>query len=389
MPYFFHSPDFSNGPSGVRTSESDATTMSPAPLPPARRFEVSRKAPSSPITIFPLQRRFAVVQVDPVAMVMMAGLGRDVEALAAAKALVTKKYLVYLESGIDLPMPQSQWCRYRVNPVATTLREECPEWGASPDMVLPIPPNTAHLRVPSPFVDVKDPGYVFKFPFKNCFFWVDSDTELRIRVRGGDAGYDDRKAVALAFRPHLRLRGSFGPDLARMSDFLSQPRDKPATHPPTAASDGTPTMPPNPHYDAMVGRLPRLLDGLEGSDNRPANDAHHDEASSTSDSQPSSMPPPVEELLSLDLFGWLPDPATKYIPLVNCWLELEEHLSESTIPSPVGLWTEQQRIGAIINAAIERRNAALAATQPPPVPVSPGETLPQATSEPPGKMSGP
>lgn len=54
----------------------------------------------------------------------------------------------------------------------------------------------------------------------------------------------------------------------------------------------------------------------------------------------------VERLSAMDLFGWLPNPAKMYVPLVNSWFELEEHLSESTIPSPVELWTEQQRIGA-------------------------------------------
>ena len=245
-------------------------------------------------------------------------------------------------------MPQSEWCRYSVNPVATTLRAECPEWGVTADMALPIPPNVTNFRVPSPFVDHKDPDYVFEFPFKNCFFWVDSDTELRIRVRRGDDRYDDHKAVSLAFRPHLHLLRSFAPDLARMSDFLNEPRDSdtPATHLPTAASDGTPSMPPNPQYDCMKGRLPTLLDEGDAVLSRPHDDVSDNEPSSPSDSPPSSIQPSVEELLSLDLFGWHPDPATKYIPLVNCWLELEEHLSESTIPSPVRLWTEQQRVGA-------------------------------------------
>ena len=53
----------------------------------------------------------------------------------------------------------------------------------------------------------------------------------------------------------------------------------------------------------------------------------------------------VEDLFSMGLFGWLPDPAKKYIPLANSWFELEEHLTERTIPSPVELWTEQQGMG--------------------------------------------
>ena len=92
--------------------------------------------------------------------------------------------------------------------------------------------------------------------------------------------------------------------------------------------------------------MPILLDEGDAVHSRPHDDVNDNEPSSPSDSPPSSIPPSVEELLSVDLFGWQPDPATKYIPLVNCWLELEEHLSESTIPSPLELWTEQQRIGA-------------------------------------------
>ncbi len=61
-----------------------------------------RKAPSNPVTIFPRPRQFAVVQIDPVAMVKTAGLD-DPEALAAAGALVTKKYLLYLESLRIIP----------------------------------------------------------------------------------------------------------------------------------------------------------------------------------------------------------------------------------------------------------------------------------------------
>ncbi len=36
-----------------------------------------------------------------------------------------------------------------------------------------------------------------------------------------------------------------------------------------------------------------------------------------------------------DLFGWDPDPATALLPLVDAWLEVEEHLSEDEIPSPL------------------------------------------------------
>lgn len=240
-------------------------------------------------------------------------------------------------------MSQSKWCTYRINPIASTLRAECPEWGITPDMVLPIPPNTAHLKVPNPFVDPKDPDYVFESPFKNCFFWVDSDTEVRVRVRRDGDEFDNSKAVTLPLRPHLRVMNGFTPDIATIGEFLSRPRDKPARHPPAAATDGTPSRPPDPHFDALNGRLPTLLD-VDGILGGRSDDTGS--PSSTSGLDTSLTPSPFEDLLPMNIFGWLPDPTTKYVPLVNCWFELEEHLDENTIPSPVELWTEQQRIGA-------------------------------------------
>ena len=214
-------------------------------------------------------------------------------------------------------------------------------------MVLPIPPNTAHLKVSNPFVDDKNPDYVVEFPFKNCFFWVDSDTELRVRVRRGDGQFDNSKAISLPLRPHLHLMNSFTPDITTISEYLSRTRDKPARHPQTAASEGTPSMPPDPHFDALNGCLPALLDVSDVAlNNSLEGKANSSKPLSMLDSDPALTPSPVEELLSMNLFGWLPDPATKYVPLVNCWFELEEHLTESTISSPVDLWMEQQRIGA-------------------------------------------
>ena len=44
---------------------------------------------------FPKARRFVVAQMDPVAMVVKLGL--DAQAVAEAKAMMPKKYLVYLD----------------------------------------------------------------------------------------------------------------------------------------------------------------------------------------------------------------------------------------------------------------------------------------------------
>ena len=94
-------PETSQSPTpSVGSPESGASQPSGSVPPTAtsRRFSFSRlKRPSNPVTIFPQPRRFAVVQMDPITMLTTAGLD-DPEALAVAKALMPKKYMVYLES---------------------------------------------------------------------------------------------------------------------------------------------------------------------------------------------------------------------------------------------------------------------------------------------------
>ncbi|KAI1789187.1 hypothetical protein LXA43DRAFT_593032 [Ganoderma leucocontextum] len=271
--------------------------------------------PSGPTSIFPHPRRFGVVQMDPVAMVTTAGLGDSI-ALEEAKALVTKKYLVYLDFIIGLPMPDSEWCRYNVLPVATTLRPENPELGITRDMVLPIHPNTAHLVVPSPFICKQDPAHTFEFMFKNCFLWVESHTVLCLRVRRDNDEYNNSKAVSLNLRQHYRAINSFGPHLDRMVDhFEEHPQNQP-TLTSTAARAGTPSMPPQPDFDAMMGRLPVVLDADNtegGGPDREARDTEDGgpdrEAHVTEDGGP-DRDDKSSSLSSLP--GWVPYSATKY-----------------------------------------------------------------------------
>ena len=52
----------------------------------------------------------------------------------------------------------------------------------------------------------------------------------------------------------------------------------------------------------------------------------------------------VKEISRLSLFGWDPDPAVPLIPLVDLWLELEEHICAEDIPSPVEWYKEEEQI---------------------------------------------
>ncbi|OJT03469.1 hypothetical protein TRAPUB_5888 [Trametes pubescens] len=74
--------------------------------------------------------QYAVIRIDPVAMVKHFN---DPCAEADAAKLLTKKYLVYLDSAYDLPVPGSEWFFFAVNPISTTLPPNDPARGINPD----------------------------------------------------------------------------------------------------------------------------------------------------------------------------------------------------------------------------------------------------------------
>ncbi|EIW54304.1 uncharacterized protein TRAVEDRAFT_83878, partial [Trametes versicolor FP-101664 SS1] len=119
----------------------------------------------------PLPGRFGVMQIDPVAMVEHL---EDEDALAPAKAIQTKRYIGYLRDTIELPWPQRPWYGYNVLPIATTLRPEDPERAISAEMCIPIAPNTNH-PTNRPSLPTEP-----SFPFSNCYYWVESHTNVRI-----------------------------------------------------------------------------------------------------------------------------------------------------------------------------------------------------------------
>ncbi|KAI0711706.1 hypothetical protein C8Q76DRAFT_622893 [Earliella scabrosa] len=253
----------------------------------------------------PPARCFAVIRMDPIAMVEHLG---DEGARRAAMAMRPKKYLVYLEYPQDLAMPDSEWCRYRVSPIATTLRPAVLRQGIMPDMVIPIAPHTA----PCPQRDcvVSTPT----FPFTNCYFWLESRMFLRVRVSRTNRYTTDRSYM-LDIPQHLAREDGFGEDYARISRFQKDMVQS-ATHTQVDSSE-----------------LETTSDTVHD----------HDSSSPVMDQSCSALvrPPTIKELVSTDLFGWDYNPATQYIPLVDLWLEIDDHLAADSIPSPVELWREQ------------------------------------------------
>ena len=234
-------------------------------------------------------------------------------------------------------MPDSRWCRYQVMPVATTLRPPIPEEGITSSMVMPISPNTEHLRRRRPIFS--NPP----FPFTNCFFWYQSDMSLRVRAERGL--YDNDRAFVVDGLQHVHLMGSFSDDCAQISELFERQGPLP---------DST-VRAPSPSRNRPVIDMPLqppplrdFAHGEEKNERTRSNDSIGrgvDGVDGDGSSLP-SFPPSIEAVVTMNLFGWEYDPTFQYIPFVNLWLDIDQHLSEDNIPNPVELWKEQEAIGA-------------------------------------------
>ncbi|RPD57895.1 hypothetical protein L227DRAFT_505891 [Lentinus tigrinus ALCF2SS1-6] len=306
--------------------------------------------------MLPKALKFAVIRMDPVSMI--SHLDLDSIAIAEATAMEPKKYLIYLDTPQDLPLPESEWCRYWVQPVATVLRPAVPEQGITSDMVMPIHPNTRYAKGRQPVQSTP------QFPFPNCYFWMMSRMSLRVKIKRGADVYDNDKGATISISQHVRLMSAWRDDFFRMSSLrraAALGSGPAAKGPPQAAgppapyhatrhspSSSTPTSPPT---------LREYVDDSRSSDDDE--DSISDQSSLSSDQSDSptsdddgtapilpSVPPLLEKIIDMDLFGWAHDPKVPFIPLVDLWLELEDHLSPDNIPNPAELWKEQEMIGA-------------------------------------------
>ncbi|KAI0645114.1 hypothetical protein C8Q79DRAFT_752778 [Trametes meyenii] len=306
----------------------------------------------------PLPRRYAVIQMDPVGMVRRYD---DPIALAAAKAIKPRKYLVYLRVSLDVPTPTNPWFRFEVDPIATTLRPEDREHGITPDMVVPIYPNTRHLRGRTP-VQTETP-----FPFPNCYHWIRN--RMIIRIRRKAIRYDDATALIVSIPNHRMIDHAFYDDYDRILAFQEK-RAAVTKQLPSGDETSRPSTPGEPSRAHRISQGPEWEDRLVCVD---ANDGDVDSlpsgprdfndcatsfttsATSLHTLQRTESHNSIVEILNLDAFGFNVDhDASELIPLVDMWFELTDHITADTIPSPTGLYQEWDTIMRIIHDARER-----------------------------------
>ncbi|KAI0629490.1 hypothetical protein C8Q77DRAFT_291327 [Trametes polyzona] len=334
-------------------------------------------------SIRPAPRRYAVIQMDPVGMVKHF---RDPYVIAAAHAIPTQKYLVYLLLPKGLPDPTEPWYEFSLDFVGTSLRAEDKKRGVTPDMVIPIYPNTSYPNAKRPPVRSHP-----TFPFPNCYHWV--DTECTVRIRREPMWYDDDHAFKLDISQHRELRKTVNDDYGRIAEFLRTQ----ATRPEVTSDDNVPSGSPNstsddysptdsPSYShssqhsvVVAGDAARALLSASPSrsadiqslrslrlgaviDNREVDDVDDVDslregpwdpeglAGSSSDLslQSESVAESENSLLAIhnmDLFGLnVSSDTVELMPLVDMWLELTEHLTPETIGNPVDFFKEHNAI---------------------------------------------
>ena len=181
-----------------------------------------------------------------------------------------------------------------------------------------------------------------------------SSTALRVRVKHGEDVYDNDNATKLAVSQRIALRTAWNHDHLRMHKLQQATlNDVPQSVQRSQLKGGrhrvsytTPTNPP----------LPRNYPISDVSSDDDEDEFSADVSSSEDGGEATALPalppvPPVmETAIDLDIFGWKADPKVPYVPLVDLWLDLEQHLSSSDIPSPTELWKEQETIGAYVSS---------------------------------------
>ncbi|KAM5537963.1 hypothetical protein V8D89_008439 [Ganoderma adspersum] len=296
--------------------------------------------------VFPVPWFYAAICMDPMAMVKDLGQD-DAQALVALEGFRPKKYLAYL--------------------IGNTLRAEDRTLGLLADMhmVIPIFPNTQCASDTRPPI-CPTPN----FPFPNCFHWMETITNVRMR-RPASGFTDDSRAIRLEPEQHHATRWRFSQDYDRIDQIMGK---KKAVSVPTEDTP-TPEVPRLALSDPVVRRSCCAFDPSRflGDVNDPARAStpalDRDSSSDSSPSTCSSLLPPCEsgdekhvlegrsdeksedpaaliasDIFAFNIFGWDPDPSFPFVPLVDLWCELDEHLTAETIPNPLEWYEEEKRI---------------------------------------------
>lgn len=227
---------------------------------------------------------------------------------------------------IELPWPKRPWYGYYVLPIATTLRLEDPERAISAEMCIPIAPNTSH-PTNRPSLATQPP-----FPFSNCYYWVESETSVRIR---SGVEFNDSRAISLPPGARVDLQDMLDEDSDRADDIVEEREEAEAARHCSVVREG---------YEGER----RSAAGSTCSSAPDRQSACECSNCGASLHAPSSIrAPSINSLVAMapfDPFGFKEAEDAVYLPLVDFCFDLTDHLTEGDISSPVDFWKERDAI---------------------------------------------
>ncbi|KAH9889295.1 hypothetical protein C8Q73DRAFT_707024 [Cubamyces lactineus] len=323
----------------------------------------SDSQPDRNIVYSPSPGSYAIIRLNPVEMVRRFD---DPQALLQAQAMRSKSYLVYLYYELALPFPNQPWYRFEVEPIATSLRPEDTARGITPDMCIPIFPNTTHPNGREPL----QPQPEGLFPYNNCYHWFEAKA-VNVRIRARSEEFDETHAVKLNARSRIQMQRLWLEDGARLPDIVEEAPPAQSQHEAAVHhSARAPAIPPRsspeipvpsdtdlahehgPLSDAIESnrRLPTAFDDYaEGASIMSELTVTHSEQSNNS----------VEDIAAMDIFSG-PNDDVELVPLVDLWIsELGDQLKQEDIPDPQEMYAEFDHIAKIIREARVRSYAAL------------------------------
>ncbi|RPD56396.1 hypothetical protein L226DRAFT_468618 [Lentinus tigrinus ALCF2SS1-7] len=259
----------------------------------------------------PRTHAFAVIRMDPVAMVRHLG---DPEATRAAEALTPKSYPVYVEMDSALPFPDRPWYGLTVSLVGPHLRPAVDEDCVSQEMCSPIFPNTNHPKGRVPVRTQPD------FPFNGCYFW--SKTSMKIRVCARPEGFDWEGTTLLRGEEYVRWMRY------ESEDMMRRVRAQRARERQPEPSESVPARPNPAAHSIRVDDSP----DTEGAVGLMCADF---DVCSYAESDISTIDTFVEMGLSPDSMLDL-----ELQPIFHLWGDLAANLTQDEIPSPIDLLQE-------------------------------------------------
>ena len=237
------------------------------------------------------------------------------------------------------PFPGKPWYGFLASLVGPSLRAPDEEQCISEDMCVPILPDTMHPRD----CERARPKPERPFPYDNCYHW--SHTDTKIRVLADPEGFDTMVAIKLDVREDTKREKYFSEDILLQQEALkardgrsSPAADHQAVDAIESRASSSIAHTSLPHSNPIADRSAYTSGSLRRSENDCASMHSYCTYESSVLSKES-----IDTMTEMGIFG---DPSgdIEFQPLVRLWLDLEAHLKQDDIPSPIHFYEEVDAI---------------------------------------------